>query len=134
MLVARTMLGVFAVVACAWFALGARQAHDLSAAQAIIQNSANLTPAQAAHARSLLAAARTLNPDRTVTMTRAQVDLQLRRLSPAFHELTGVVHAEPENVEAWLLLSEASFGRPTLASAVAKIAQLDPQDAKRKRR
>jgi hypothetical protein len=45
-----------------------------------------------------------------------------------------VVHAEPENVEAWLLLSEASFGRPTLASAVAKIAQLDPQDAKRKRR
>jgi predicted Zn-dependent protease len=132
-LVTRILLAVCAVLACAWFALGARQAHELSAAQSIIQTSTNLTPAQAAHARSLLSAARTLNPDRAVTMTRAQVDLQLGQLSAAYHALTGVVHAEPENVEAWLLLSEASYGRSTLTSAVAKVAALDPQDAKRRR-
>ena len=71
----RAVLIAVAALACAWFALGIRQAIATDRATAIVYQSAPLTPAQAARAAGLLDDAATLNPDRTVDVLRASCKL-----------------------------------------------------------
>ncbi len=77
--VVRTSIVLLAVVACAWFALAIRAAHNSNRVSAIVSGQAPLTAAEAAHARSLLDAPRTLNPDTAVDLLRAKVALGTQR-------------------------------------------------------
>lgn len=129
MLLARLALALVALVACAFFAIGIHQAHDLSGAQGIL-GGANVTSAQATRARSLLDSAGSLNPDRTVALTRGQLDLRLNDTPAAFAVFRRLVGQEPQNVQAWLGLTESAYGKPVLGLALRKLAELDPLDSR----
>jgi len=123
----RIVAAALAVVVCAWFGLGIRQAHDLAAATAII-NADTVSSAQAAHASSLLHAAGTLNPDRTVDILRGDLALDVNDLAGARRALLPVVKAEPENLVAWFALAQASTDDPrTAAMAYSALARLRPK-------
>lgn len=129
MLLARIALALAVLAACAFFALGIHQAQDLSAAQGVLDG-AKVTTSQAARARSLLDSAGSLNPDRTVALTRGEIDLRLNDTAAAYVVFRRLVSQEPENVQAWLGLTESAYGKPILGVALGKLAALDPLDSK----
>jgi hypothetical protein len=112
----------------AWFLLGARQAHDVSAATNIVSQSGPVTPSEAATASNLLNSASTLNPDEEVNVLRAALAADRNQNSRAQRMLERVVREEPGNIEAWYLLAQVAGSVPRLeASALEHIAQLDPK-------
>ena len=88
----------------------------------------SLSAAQAAHANSLLRAAGTLNPDQQVNLLRGDVAALRNQTPRAARIFQRVADREPMNINAWVLLARADYGkgRP-LANAVAHIAALDHQ-------
>jgi predicted Zn-dependent protease len=122
----RLLLSVLAVLAMAWFVLGARQARDLDQATAIAQAS-TVSATQARHADQLLDSAATLNPDREVDLTRAAVALDRNHIRQARTIIERVTRAEPENLMGWDLLVQASQGdRRLLARAYLELTRLQP--------
>lgn len=116
---------VAAIVVCAWFAVGVRQAHDTVAAAAIVSGGHRLSAAAAARAASLLSGAATLNPDRQVGLLRAELAAERGRRALAQRLVLTVTHAEPRNPQAWLLLTKV--GTPYQgAVAVQRLAKLAP--------
>jgi predicted Zn-dependent protease len=116
-----------AVIVCLWFALGARQAIDLSRATAITQGSSALSPGQARRADELLSAASTLNPDRQVDVVRGIVALARNQSSLATTILRRVTREEPMNLQGWVYLAQADLGHGgEFKHAVAQIGFLDP--------
>jgi hypothetical protein len=105
-------LAGIAVVASGWYVIGIRQAHDTSQASAIVSGGAPLNARQAAHASSLLDAAKFLNPDRQVDVLRAQLDRDQGNLRGARAILEHVVAREPDNAVAWVWLARSSAGAP----------------------
>lgn len=99
-----------AVVTAAWFALGVRQATDTASATAIVSHGSAISASQARHGAALLDAAGVLNPDSTVDVLRAQLDLYRGQRLPARSILERVVANEPENAVAWEWLARASVG------------------------
>jgi predicted Zn-dependent protease len=131
--VVRVLSLVLALLVCAWFALGVRQADDTSQATAIVARGPDVSSAEAAHADSLLQAAGTLNPDSQVDLLRAQVALIEKRRDRALRILEDVVRREPTNLLGWQLLTLASQNVPELARVAARIAELDPRVVSRRR-
>jgi hypothetical protein len=123
----RVLLLVVAVVVCAWFALGIRQAHDTASASSSLSSSTRLTAAQAKHLDSILDEAGFLNPDREVSLLRAQVARQRRQLAKAQSIILQVVHDEPLNVEAWFALGQVATNSRTYLRAVIEVGRLAPQ-------
>jgi predicted Zn-dependent protease len=124
---ARLAIVAFAVVVCAWFAIGVRQAIDTDRADAIATGNASVSAAAAAHADSLLDAAGFLNPDLEVDLLRGTIALDRQQQSQAVRIFESVTRREPQNIEAWLALAQADYGeKQPLAIAVAQIAKLDP--------
>lgn len=122
---------LLALVVAAWFALGIRQTRDTAQATAIIASAASAngpSAAQAAHVRSLLRAAGTLNPDKQLDVLRGQLALLRNDNRGATRILEGVVAQEPLNVAAWVYLARAAFSvnRHEFGIAAQRIAQLDP--------
>jgi predicted Zn-dependent protease len=109
MVIVRAALLAFAVAACAWFALGVRQAHDINAATAITSRSP-LPAIQVKHANSLLDDAATLNPDQQVNVLRAELAVDQGRYVRARQILRQVVRREVNNLQAWLVMKSASTG------------------------
>jgi hypothetical protein len=101
-----------ALVVCAWFALGIRQADDVDAATAIITARAPLTPGQAGHARALLRQAGKLNPDTNVDLLASQLALREGVASRARAIARDVTRSEPQNIQAWLAYGIASAHDP----------------------
>jgi hypothetical protein len=125
--IVRVLAGLGAVLICAWFAIGIRQANDLSQATALVSASSRPSPEQAQRAVSLLRSAGGLNPDRMVDIVRAQLDIAEGRLQSARSTLLRVVDAEPENVVAWVTLARAAVGAPRLFySAAIHVQELAP--------
>jgi predicted Zn-dependent protease len=129
MSLARGVMLAVAVLVCAWFGLGVRQALDTSHATAIVNSSSKLTAAQVAHAGSLLHAAGQLNPDRLVAVLRGQLALDQGDTAHAERILRDVTAAEPLNVQAWVLLAQATQtrDRAEFVLAVRAIGRLDPR-------
>ena len=127
--VVRASIVALAVLVCAWFALAARAAHDTARVTAIVSAPGRLTAAQAAHARSLLDAASTLNPDSSVDLLRAQVALERHQNGAAVRMILNVTDREPMNLQAWVALARATLNRnPSLLElAVHHIGRLAPQ-------
>lgn len=116
---------VVAIVACAWFAVGIRQAHDTDAASAILSGGHRLDAAAAARASSLLSSAAALNPDRQVGLLRAELAAERGRRAQAQRLALMVAHAEPRNSQAWLLLTKV--GTPYQgAVALQRLVKLAP--------
>lgn len=103
-------VGVLSVVTVAWFALGIRQAHDTTAAAAVVTGTSRLAPSEADHARGLLRAAGQLNPDTQVDVLRGELDLGQGDRVAARRILERVVAREPDNALAWEWLARASVG------------------------
>ena len=115
-----------AIVAVAWFAIAARQAHDTARATAIVSSSV-VTPAEGREASRLLDAAAFLNPDREVDVLRARVDLARGDESGARAILNRVVSQESSYLEAWIWLARASVGNlRDFYAAAYRIQQLMP--------
>ena len=125
MRIARVAVLVAALVVCAWFVLGIRQAHDLAQATTIVQQKQALTASQSAHAASLLRSAGALNPDRQVDLVRAELDIRGSDSAAAKRILESVLRAEPDNLLGWDLLATISGSDTrTLLLAYKHIAEL----------
>jgi predicted Zn-dependent protease len=126
---ARASLLAFAVIVCAWFVLSARQASETARASALVNTSAQLSSAQAARARSLLGSAGTLNPDLTVDVLRGQLAYDESHNRQATQILESVTRREPMNLDAWVLLAQATQqdNRAIFARALVVITRLEPQ-------
>jgi predicted Zn-dependent protease len=127
---ARLLTVCAAVIVCAWFALGIRQAHDISRATTVVgglNGQTRLTAAQAREANSLLNSAATLNPDRTVEVLQARVALLRGDRAQAKRILLGVLASEPDNLDAWYGLATSASDSATINHALARIAQLEPK-------
>jgi uncharacterized protein HemY len=125
---ARAFVLVVAVIACAFFVLGIRQAHDTAAATSIITHRGALDAEQVAHARSLLGAAGTLNPDTQVELLRGRLAFVAGDRPGAVASFEKVVGSEPTNVQAWLLLAEAASNDKRLVDqAFLHVTRLDPR-------
>jgi predicted Zn-dependent protease len=131
MLFARAALALAAAVICAWFAVGIRQARDTSRASAVINSSASITPADRAHAGSLLKAAGWLNPDRQVDILRGQLASFTGDVPGAVAILSRVTRSEPTNLQAWAALATATLDqrgyRTVFVDAIRAIGRLDPR-------
>ena len=116
-----------ALVACAWFATGIRQAHDSDAANAIISSPGSLTAAEAAHATALLNAAGQLNPDTAVDLLRSQLALRQGDVARARQLALSVLRREPMNARAWIALGRAAAGnKAILLLAFGRLYRLAP--------
>lgn len=107
----RLVLLTGAVIVAAWFGLGWVQARDIGRAQTLIAG-ARLSATEARDAASLLNTAGTLNPDRTVDITRAQLYVKRHDAARAVTVLEQVTRAEPLNLDAWRELSLAAAALP----------------------
>ena len=116
-----------AIVACAWFALGARQARDIADATVIASNGSHLSKSQASRARSLLSDAGTLNPDTQVDLLRAQVALDAGDRPQALRTIRSVTAREPQNILAWLWLERAAPNLTTFDVGAFHILILAPK-------
>lgn len=118
---------VLALVISAWFALGIRQATEISAAQAIISAHPHPTAAQVRRAQQSLDAAATLNPDRTVDLERIRLLIDAGDTRPARVLATRVVAAEPQNLDAWVVLAQTAATDPQLfGHALSRVRALEP--------
>jgi predicted Zn-dependent protease len=127
--VLRASLGLLAIAICAWFVLGVRQARDTARATALVNSSTQLSSADGARARSLLNSAGTLNPDLTVDMLRGQLALDENDNRRAAQILASVTRREPMNLDAWVLLAQATQtgDRQAFARAIRAVGTLDPR-------
>jgi Tfp pilus assembly protein PilF len=125
--VLRAAILALAVVVCAWFALGVRQATDTRDATPLIDGQSRLDAARARHAASLLHAAGQLNPDAQVDILRGELALQQGNVARAQRILDDVTRREPDNLNAWIWLAHASPHDPaTFRRALAHARRLVP--------
>lgn len=126
MRISAVIIAALAVVATAWFVLGARQARELTDATAIADAN-QVSAAQARHAGQLLDAAGTLNPDREVDLVRAALAADRNQTRRAQLIIERATRAEPENLVAWDLLAQISGSSSRLeGEALRHIALLHP--------
>jgi hypothetical protein len=124
--VLRALLALFAIVVCAWFVVGVRQAHDIDHATALLSTGSHISGPTAAQAASLLHGAQLLNPDHQVDVLRAQLADERGDRRTAEQILRGVVAAEPLNALAWVQLARSATDGATLRLAFARLAVLVP--------
>jgi hypothetical protein len=124
MLAARIAIAVVALVACAWFALGVRQAHDQARATSLINQPGTPSASETRQILQLLDRAATLNPDRSIDLLRAQAEVRHGEGQIALRQMLGVVRDEPLNVDAWIVLGfAAGGGRDPAVASLARIKE-----------
>jgi hypothetical protein len=124
----RAGLVALAVTACAWFAVGIRQAREVSRATAILSAGGPLDGPGAAQVSALVHGAKLLTPDPAVDLLSAQLAIRRGDRALARRIAEGVVRAEPMNVQAWLWLARASGDSPpSFLRALVHIKALEPR-------
>ncbi len=127
MRVARIVLGLVAIVACAWFVVGIRQAHDVSQAISLISSGRVTSHVQFERALALLRGARALNPDQAVNILRGEAALEHGDAQTAQRILRTVTRSEPRNLDAWLWLAKsAGTDRQLFFQALKRVRALEP--------
>ena len=127
-MVARIAVAVAALVVAGWLgveALGARADTELTR---IVLSPHDLTPAQQARARTLVARTARLNPDSRPDELRGILRLRAGDARGAGAAFAAIVREEPDNLGAWALLARAAGGYdPALAAAArARVRALAP--------
>ena len=124
----RIAVAAFAVVASAWFALGAIEAREINHITGLVTQSTRLSRQQSRAALDQLSSAGTLNPDRHVDVLRATVLARSGQIRGAVTLLQHVVQAEPKNLEAWFELATVAGADLQVSSgALRHIGQLVPR-------
>jgi hypothetical protein len=123
------VLAVFgSLVVAAWFGVGVHQAIETGRATTRLSAASSITPADAERIRALLDSASVLNPDRGVDLLRGQLALQLGRHRQTQRIVSRVTRAEPDNLDAWLLLARAATDNPALfQQALVQVHRLEPR-------
>jgi hypothetical protein len=116
----RWLIAVGATVLCAWFVLGAVQAHDENRATTLIDGAGTPSPALTSQIMHLLDVAGTLNPDRDIALLRSQAQTRAGRDAAAVRTAQGVARAEPLNIDAWTVLA---FAAQPIDPAEARLAR-----------
>jgi hypothetical protein len=121
-----------AVVACAWFAIGARQSHEVSAATELLNNASTERVAVVQRrAQSMLDAAAFLYPGTDVTLLRAQLAENERDYLHAKRLLGQAAAAEPDNIAVWLAYLKLGLLDPSVSNrkvVFGRMHNLDPID------
>jgi predicted Zn-dependent protease len=125
----RAGIVVLAVAAIAWLALGIAASHAQDDLAHLVAVTDHPTAAQVARASDLRRDAERWVPGRRPSLLEATLRLKGGDTAGAARLLTDVVRDEPENGEAWLLLSQAARDRdPALAErARARVRALAPE-------
>lgn len=123
----RLLLAAVAIVACAWFVLGAGQARDINRATALLPAGGRVSPATGTRVAALLHSAGRLNPDRQVDLLRAQLADARGDRRQAERILRGVVAAEPLNADAWVALARSATDAATVRQAFRRLQELVPR-------
>jgi Flp pilus assembly protein TadD len=121
-----------ALAAAAWLALGLRNELVLEHAQEVSLSAAP-SPSELATALADADDARLMNPDWAEPEgLRATLFIRGQRNQEAFDSLREIVRREPENLQAWALLSLVSRQiDPELATRAARrVRELDPVNAR----
>jgi hypothetical protein len=113
-----------AVVVCAWFALGARQAIETSRASSIANHGIHATAAQEHTVASLVRAARFLNPDKEPDILLGQTQIEHGDFARGRRVLLAVTRSEPQNVLAWVWVAHS--GGPGFRTGLERVRMLDP--------
>jgi len=125
---ARWICAALALVVCAWFALGIRQAVNTSRASAIANQGSYLTAAQVRRVSSLADSARLLNPDKEPDVLLGQAEVEHGDFQRARRVLQRVTRSEPRNIEAWVWITKASGSDPVLFyAALIHVRELEPR-------
>jgi hypothetical protein len=124
---ARWICAALALVACAWFAFGIRQAVDTSRATAIANQGNHPTAAQVHQVSSLVSGARLLNPDKQPDVLLAQVETEHGDIVSARRLLEAVTRSEPQNIAAWLWLTRAARNVAQFYVAAFHVHLLEPR-------
>ena len=124
---ARWICAALALVACAWFAVGIRQAVDTSRAAGIANQGTHATAAQVREVSSLRRGARLLNPDKQPDVLLGQIELEHGDFASARRVLTAVTRTEPQNIAGWTWLARASVSdRALFFIAAFHVHALEP--------
>jgi thioredoxin-like negative regulator of GroEL len=127
MRIVRAAFVVLSLLACVWFSIAIRQAHDTARASAIVSDGAPTGARQEREVSSLVDAARLLNPDKEIDVLLGEAEIEHGDYLRARHVLEAVTRSEPENIEAWLWLAHsATNDRSLLFIALLHVRQLDP--------
>ena len=127
-------MAAVAVAAAAWFAVGVRNELMLERAQEVslrASPSASEIEAAAGDSRD----AELLNPDWAEPEgLRATLDIRRMRNREAYASLRRIVRREPDNLQAWALLSlvSRSIDPPLASRAARRVRELDPVNARRR--
>lgn len=139
MRIARVLLALLALAACAWFAIGVRQAHQTDAAAAIVGAGGGRSAADLARAQTLIDSAGFLYPGQDIPKLRAQQLLEQRHYARAAPVIAAIVRAEPQNLQGWIDVAQLLILAPRIArgtglsarQARAQLVRLDPVDIRR---
>ena len=126
----RPMLLVSALLLCTWFAVGIRQARDVTAATNIINTRQAAPRHKLETAAAALDAAKFLNPDQNVVdILRGRLAINRGQVVQA-RRILAVTRREPLNLSAWVWYTGANLGNRQAQIGAARIAELDPLDAR----
>jgi hypothetical protein len=125
-------LAAIAVVAVAWFVVGARQAHLVEAATQQLDNQAGHHARATRQTESLLSSADFLNPGTNVILLRARLAMEQRNWTRAKRLVDDATTSEPNNLAVWISSLDLAVAHPSsadVARTLARLRTLDPIDA-----
>ena len=129
----RAGLVVLAVLAAAWFVIGARQAHELDGASNLIDHQAGNSTQASDRTLALLRAADFLHPGDQTDLLRARLALERREYPRAKRLIEQATRSQPDDLNAWITaldLAVIDRGAVDSATITAHIRALDPVDAR----
>ncbi len=132
---ARIALGVLVLAVLAWLALGLRNARlEADGARLIGDSPADASPARLAEARDDYRRAEKLSADTAPAVRVAGLENFTGHPREALERLRDVVRREPENFDAWFLMSSVAADiDPALAArARARARELNPLQFRRR--
>ena len=126
-MIARLLLGAAAVAVAVGLVLSLGSVRANQHARVVaFSPPAKATPARLRAALSDARRARRLAPDSDPNLVEAFLLARLRRPAAARRVLESIVRREPENVDAWVFLSNAAGDRRTALRARRHAERLDP--------
>jgi uncharacterized protein HemY len=121
-------LAAVAVVASVWFAIGARQVHDLNAATTLLNGQAGKSAGASRHTASLLSSAAFLYPGVDVTLLRARLEMERKDYPQAKALVDRSIASEPNNVSVWLSALDLALVDPREENTHDVLAHLRTED------
>jgi hypothetical protein len=131
--IVRCSLVACALVVAAWLALSLRNNHLQAEGRELLKYGKKPTPAQLAHAESVLEKAQRFNADRGPELGEGLVLAAADRKEQGLRVVEGVLKDEPDNLDAWYYVYIVTPDKRRAQQALAHMRELDPFAATRLR-